>query len=387
MLYFAPMRPLPRMSLLHFLPHGAVAVVLAMSAGCGSSTHTSGESRDGSPDCAVPHTDAATRPDVSHTDAAMRPDVSHTDATSPQDAWRQDSTSTDTGGRRPVDAATDAGHPTPPTCDSGAAVTVRIVTGNLSSGNDQSYTTGEGGRIFKALDGDVVMIQEFNVNTNSDADVQAFVTRYFGPTYIYDRGTGQIPNGVITRWPILASGTWTDQSVSNRNFVWAKIDIPGPTDLYAVSVHLLTTSSANRATEATELVGYIQANVTDGSYVALAGDLNTDTRSETAITDFSAVFSTAAPYPADQAGTDGTNASRKKPYDWILASPALDALRAPTTLGTVSFPNGAVFDTRVFNPLSSLNTPGDPDAVLATDSAATNMQHMAVVREFTVTCP
>jgi len=337
--------------LLLSLPAAALVAALSASAGCGTST--GGEAQ-------TPR------------DAAVVPGASSSDAT-------------------PADAASDAPReaaPAPPsTCESGAPITVRIVTGNLSSGNDQSYTTGEGGRIFKALAPDVAMIQEFNVSTNSDADVSAFVTRYFGAGYTYTRGTGQIPNGVVTRWPVVASGTWVDQSVSNRNFVWAKIDIPGPTDLYAISVHLLTTSSTNRANEAAQLAGLIQANVTDGSYVAIGGDFNTAARTEQAVVDFSAVFATAGPYPADQAGTEGTNASRAKPFDWVLVTPALDLHRAATTLGPVTFPYGAVFDTRVFTPLASLEVTGDPDAVLATDSAATNMQHMAVVRDFVVACP
>jgi endonuclease/exonuclease/phosphatase family metal-dependent hydrolase len=281
----------------------------------------------------------------------------------------------------------DAGPPAPLVCDGGAPITARLVAGNISSGNLQSYSPGDGGRIFKALKGDVVMIQEFNYNSNSDADVRGFVTRYFGAEFSYMRGTGQIPNGVISRFPILASGEWVDASVSNRAFVWAKIDLPGPRDLVAVSVHLLTSSSGNRATEANQLKGYLQANVTDGSFIAVGGDFNTDSRSETALNNFSAILSTGSPYPADQKGNDGTNTGRTKPYDWLIVSPSLQARRVNTQLGSVGHPNGAVFDSRVFSPISSLNTAGDPDALTGGESAASNMQHMAVVRDFAVDCP
>ena len=52
----------------------------------------------------------------------------------------------------------------------------------------------------------------------------------------------QVGNAILSRWPILESGEWDDTSVSNRDFAWARIDIPGPRDLWVVSVHLLTAS-------------------------------------------------------------------------------------------------------------------------------------------------
>jgi endonuclease/exonuclease/phosphatase family metal-dependent hydrolase len=277
--------------------------------------------------------------------------------------------------------------PMPIVCETGAPLTIRVVAGNVSSGNNQSYDPGHGGRILKALRPDVVMIQEFNYGANSTPEITTFVTRYLGADFTFTRGTGQIPNGVLTRFPILSSGEWTDASVSNRAFVWARIDIPGPRDLVAVSVHLLTSSSGNRNAEATQLSGYLKANVTDGAYIAIGGDFNTDSHSEPAFSAFSAVAITGGPWPADQAGNGNTNASRAKPYDYVIASPALDALQVPLGLGGGTFGAGIVFDTRVFTPIAVLNTAGDPDAVLATDSAASNMQHMAVGRDFAVACP
>jgi len=44
-------------------------------------------------------------------------------------------------------------------------------------------------------------------------------------------GTWAMPNGVISRWPILSSGQWNDSQLTNRSFVWAVIDIPGDIDL------------------------------------------------------------------------------------------------------------------------------------------------------------
>ncbi|NDH86605.1 hypothetical protein EBY67_06095, partial [bacterium] len=50
----------------------------------------------------------------------------------------------------------------------------------------------------------------------------------------------------------------------------------------------------------------------------------------------------------------------------------------PVKIGSLSFANGLVFDSRKFTPLSSV------DPVLVGDSGATSMQHMAVVRAFAV---
>jgi hypothetical protein len=40
-----------------------------------------------------------------------------------------------------------------------------------------------------------------------------------------------IANGSISRWPILESGEWDAPLRGTRDFVWARIDIPGPKDL------------------------------------------------------------------------------------------------------------------------------------------------------------
>jgi hypothetical protein len=43
-----------------------------------------------------------------------------------------------------------------------------------------------------------------------------------------------------------------------------------------------------------------------------------------------------------------------------------------------TFPNGLVFDSRVFTPLEGLAP------IQKADSAAANMQHMAIVRDFRI---
>ena len=62
---------------------------------------------------------------------------------------------------------------------------------------------------------------------------------------------------------------------------------------------------------------------------------------------------------------------------WVLTNTALKDLMVPVTFPSGnSFAHGLVFDSRVYTPLS------DVSPVLASDSAASGMQHMAVVRDY-----
>jgi endonuclease/exonuclease/phosphatase family metal-dependent hydrolase len=260
-----------------------------------------------------------------------------------------------------------------------AEALLRIMAANISSGNNQSYDPGHGTRIFQGLDPDIVLIQEFNYGDNSTTAIRGWVDSAFGTSFQYYReGGAQIPNGIVSRYPIIASGEWDDTSVTNRDFAWARIDIPGPKDLWAISVHLLTSSSSVRNTEATALRNFINANVPAGDYLVVGGDFNTDSRTEAALSTLSSVVVTASPYPADQNNNSGTNATRAKPYDWVLVDNDLHPYRVATVIGSQSFANGLVFDSRVFTPLSAVSP------VQSTDSSAINMQHMAVVRDFFV---
>ncbi len=262
------------------------------------------------------------------------------------------------------------------------ATVIRVMAANTTSGNLQSYDPGHGKRIFQGLDPDIVLIQEFNFGSNSPADIRRFVDETFGPEFFYYReGGAQIPNGVISRYPIIASGEWTDAQVGNRDFAWARIDIPGPKDLWAVSVHLLTRNASVRNSEASSLVGQINTHIPEDDYLVLGGDFNTDTRTEPCISTFSQVVVTSnaqSPWPTDHNGNGNTNASRSKPYDWLLADPDLYVLETPMQIGGSIFPNGIVFDSRVYSPLSEVAP------VLSGDSSASNMQHMAVAKDFLI---
>lgn len=261
-----------------------------------------------------------------------------------------------------------------------ASGNLRVVSGNLTSGSAQSYDPGEGARIFRALAPDVALVQELNAGANTEASLRAFVDAAFGPSYAYARQTGKsIPNGVVSRYPILQSGAWTDRLSPDRDFVWARIDIPGPHDLWAISVHLLTSSEVTRNAEATALVDYVRANVPAGDLVVIGGDFNTASTATLGI--LGSVVDTTAPLPVDQAGNRATNAARTRQLDWVLTSRSLTPQQVPTQVGSVVAPKGLVFDTRVFSPIASAAP------ALATDSAAVEMQHMAVVKDFALAAP
>lgn len=259
---------------------------------------------------------------------------------------------------------------------------LRIMTGNISSGNQQSYDSGEGARIFQGLKPDVVLIQEFNYSTGSPAAIRTFVDTTFGSAFSYYReGDAQIPNGVISRYPILASGEWDDPKVTNRDFAWARIDIPGDRDLWAISVHFLTTSATNRNDEAQALKTFIAANVPAADYLVIGGDFNCDSRSEALFPSLSGTVVTSAPYPADRNNNMNTNASRAKPYDGVYVDTDLNALKTSVTVGGSTFANGLVVDTRVYTPISEIAP------AMAADSGANQMQHMAVVKDFLLPPP
>ena len=277
------------------------------------------------------------------------------------------------------DAGTGGAGGQPGQGGSGGAVALRVMAANLTSGSAQSYDSGEGIRIFQGLRPDLVLIQEFSYGAGSTGDIRAFVDAAFGTSFVFARESGaSLPNGVISRYPIVAAGVWDDPQVSNRELVWARVSLPNGNELWAVSVHLLTTSANDRSLEAAALVSRIEAEVPSGALLVLGGDLNTDSRFEGCVGALAGRFVTAGPYPADGDGNDDTNGSRTKPYDWVLASASLQPFATPVVIGAQSFDHGLVFDSRVYTPLS------DVAPVLVTDSGATNMQHMAVVRDFVV---
>ena len=88
---------------------------------------------------------------------------------------------------------------------------VRIMAANITSGNLQSYDPGHGNRIFQGLKPDIALVQEMNFGNNTASALRAWVNANFGTGFSYFCEAGaQIPNGIVSRYPILASGEWKD---------------------------------------------------------------------------------------------------------------------------------------------------------------------------------
>jgi endonuclease/exonuclease/phosphatase family metal-dependent hydrolase len=261
---------------------------------------------------------------------------------------------------------------------------LRVMAANITSGNLQSYE-GPGIRIFQGLKPDIVAIQEFQYGGSSASnDLRTLVNSAFGTTYsFFVEPTGNIPNGIVSRYPIIAAGSWDDTEVNDRGFAWAQIDLPSTTNaLFVISVHLLTSGSSVRNTEATNLKALIQANILatyPNAWIIVGGDCNTDARSEACINTFKTFLSDAPiPTDAESGGNEDTNAGRNKPYDYVLPSFSLTTFLTPSVVGSRTFPKGLVFDSRVYSPLS------DVSPVQSGDSGVSGMQHMAVVKDFLI---
>jgi len=271
-----------------------------------------------------------------------------------------------------------------------------ILTANLTSGTNTvsgSLTYDDpGGRILEALCPDVVLIQEWVLK--SGVTYRGFVDEYFGSNFYFyiesQGGNYPMPNGIISRWEISASGEWeSPYPTDTRDFAWSTIELPGPLKLHAVSVHLKATNWENpvgedaetRLNQARALTNYIaQAGWSESDYLVLGGDHNLTSRSEETLQVLTTVLSDAH-QPADQNGDKDTNSGRNKPYDLVLPNTVLDARHTSFTCYGYTFANGLVFDTR-----KTWNS-GLPPPALAIDSdntvpEVTNMQHMAVMKVF-----
>jgi endonuclease/exonuclease/phosphatase family metal-dependent hydrolase len=259
-------------------------------------------------------------------------------------------------------------------------VNVRVMSANLN-GNTQSYQPFAL-RILQGLQPDIVAIQEFNYGGNTASDFRSLLDTAFGTNFVYYRepftANGDIPNGIISRWPILASGSWADaqQSQPNRGFAWAQIQLPGTNSLYVVSVHLLTSSASARSAEATALQGLIQSNFPTNAWIILAGDFNTGSRTESTTMTTCDSYLSDFPIPVDNNGNSFTSENRNNPHDYVLPSFTFTNFETATVLPSHSFPGGLVFDSTVYTPLS------DVTPVQFGDS--TNAQHMAVLKDFSI---
>jgi len=256
---------------------------------------------------------------------------------------------------------------------------ITIMSANITSGDYSAYEA-PGIRIFQGLsqltDIDIVIIQEFNYRAGSLDDL---VGEAFGSTYSYyiEPGGETIPNGIISRYPFISSGQWTDYEVTNRDFAWAVIDIPGEIDLQVVSVHLKSDSSSagKRNDQALAIRDYVENHFDSNHYIVVGGDLNVHGTNEAAMDTFRTFLDVDDHIPVDQAGNPNTNEPRNKPYDWILPNGLLDECHISLEIGPYSLPDGLVFDSWVYPaPL--------PPPVRYSDSHTSGMQHMPVMKAF-----
>lgn len=274
----------------------------------------------------------------------------------------------------------------------GETLELRIVAGNVTSGNKQSYDPGDGIRILQALRPDIVLVQEMNYGNNSSSDYKNFAQKIVGTNYYaVDSSDYQIPNGVLSRYPITSHGYWVDPNISNRALLWAVVDIPGEKDIFAVSVHLHTSPASDQVTASLVIVDEItklkSANP-DKYYYVVGGDFNGATSVSSSGFGKNNTFYVSGPHPVDENGDEETNANRNKHYDYILADYPLHEFQVPTvyysskdSIKTKSYENGLVFDTRVYSQ-SVLDEYFSP--AQTSDSSASQMQHMAVVKDFLI---
>ena len=272
------------------------------------------------------------------------------------------------------------------------SVKIRIVAGNITSGDDQSYDPGHGIRIFNALKPDIALVQEMNYKNNSSSDYENFTQQIVGTgCYAVDSADYQIPNGVVSRYPIKSKGYWKDPNINNRALMWAIVDIPGDVDIFAVSVHLHTSPATDQVKAAQVIVDEIakvKANNPDKYYYVVGGDFNGDSAVSSNGFGKNDTFYVDGPDPVDEEGYAETNRNRNKQYDFVLADYPLHEFQIPVvyysdedSTKTKCYENGLVFDTRLYSQseLDEYFSPADIN-----DSGAPSMQHMAVVKDFLI---
>lgn len=249
---------------------------------------------------------------------------------------------------------------------------VRLMAANITSGDAQSYEE-PGVHIFKALAPDVVMLQEFNVRGQT---LDTFVRGTFGAEYTYFvEHDSSIPNGVVSRFPMLASGEWHSSAPNaNRDYAWARINVPGPRNLLVVSVHLRT-KGGPRAIEEREIVEYMRGALKPDDIAVLGGDFNHDAQASPSLAGARSFLALSSPLPTNMDGRTTTSANLSKTLDHLFVGDALQRTERAITMDGRDYPHGLVFT-------SDMAAPAEIAPVLPRDSFATSMQHMPVVRDF-----
>jgi hypothetical protein len=305
-------------------------------------------------------------------------------------------------------------------CEEIQTTKIRIMAANITSGRKQSYKPN-GIRMFQALKPDIILIQEFNYLDEYDDElpIRDLVDIAFGTEFNYFRGSGRIPNGIISRYPIVESGNWDDSSVTDREIAYAKIKLPNNKFLWAISVHLSTKDNLDGARDSVAAI--TAKNIPADDYIVYGGDFNTKSRTAGTVNELGSIFNVSAPWPkgyndfsnpdtcfkcytnyepgecGDKFNCDPTATSyeRDDPYDWVIADKNnLHPLQTPTIYCSensetdcLTFNDGIVFDSRDFTQeeLDRFFFPvlvGDCNRDTGDDYM--NFQHMAVVKDFLI---
>ena len=281
---------------------------------------------------------------------------------------------------------------------------LRLMAANTTTGRYGLYQS-DGIRIFKGINPDVIMVQEFLYANKIDE----LVEKIYGinclsekKCYYYQGSRGK-PNGIISRYKILKTGYWKDGGYGDRNLDWAIVDIPGDKDLYAISVHLSTKGSEQTAPARmiAKKIAEHKRTYPNKYYYVVGGDFNGTTAARAFTTE--AAFSLSDPAPESENCRTGqirgegkkkrykctnTNMTRRKRYDWIMESLDLSQLRVATKFcnkdnpeDCISYPNSLVFDTREYTS-DVMNKYFYPTRL--NDSTDQYMQHMAIVKDFEI---
>jgi endonuclease/exonuclease/phosphatase family metal-dependent hydrolase len=260
--------------------------------------------------------------------------------------------------------------------------TFTVMAANITSGAKQSYDEGHGIRIFQGLNPDITLIQEMNFKSNTPKDYDEFKNLVLETEnagyFCAPNPSAHIPNGIISRFKIIECGYWDDNVVSDREHVYAKIDLPGNKDLLAISVHLKTKPRSLARQQAHNLVSLIK-NKSDSKndYLVIGGDFNSPSMKDDAIHVLDEIVDITKP-SKDNNNNIGTNANRNKPYDLVLPDDNFSQYEVPLIIANQSFIHGIVFDSRIFEPISAVYP------VKKTDSGSSNMQHMAIMKNFSI---
>jgi len=133
---------------------------------------------------------------------------------------------------------------------------------------------------------------EANVGKHTQYEFDEFIAEAFGPKpdgkqdiwFFREPRTPIVtsPNAIVSRFPLINAGTWQDSQATDRNFVWARLQISEKVELWVVSVHLLSQNKTStvRNKEVQELIGFLQSHVPTDAFLLIGGDFNTKSEKE-----------------------------------------------------------------------------------------------------------